>query len=178
MNKIICFVLLLLPFLSKAQEDSVAYREHVDSLIDRFFNAQPEPLYRFVKDISYSKEKRQANWFYNVYLTGDGDSLVCFGLQFPAANAVLLDEQYILLNGSLVYAGSNRRIHRNSQTGVKEEEHLGGIEYYFRNEVIIGLRAQPYGHPPAGWDTPAYALSQFRERKKLLQSWLEAHPRK
>lgn len=178
MNKIICFVLLLLPFLSKAQEDSVAYREHVDSLIDRLFNAQPEPLYRFVKDIPYLKEKRQANWFYNIYQTNDGDSLICFGLQFPAAKAELHDEQYILLNGSLVYAGGNRRIHQGSRNGMKEEKHLGGIEYYFRKNETIGLRTQPYGHPPTGWAKPAYALSQFKARYRLLQSWLAAHPRK
>ncbi len=57
---------------------------------------------------------------------------------------------------------------KNSQTGVKEEEHLGGIEYYLRKDAFSSLRTQPFmGIPPAGWDTPAYALSQFRERKKV-----------
>ncbi len=56
MNKIICFVLLLLPFLSKAQQDSVVYREHIDSLIDKLFTTHPEPLYRFVKDVPYLKK--------------------------------------------------------------------------------------------------------------------------
>ncbi len=90
--------------------------------------------------------------------------------------AELHDEQYILLNGSLVYAGSNRRIHSESHNGIKEEKHLGGIEFYFRKSETISQRTQPYGHPPAGWDKPAYALTQFKERYRLLQSWLAAHP--
>ncbi len=57
MNKIICFVLLVIAFFIESAGRQVVYREHVDSLIDRFFNAQPELLYRFVKDISYSEGK-------------------------------------------------------------------------------------------------------------------------
>ena len=178
MKRIYCFVLFLLPFLSKAQDDSLVYRQDIDSLINRFFTSEPEPLYRFVNDVPHWKHHtRQANWFYNRYVTANGDTMVCFGLKYLAANFIDFDEQYILLNNGLVYAGSNRRTEVNTYTGVKleQEQHLGGIEYYFRKDLLVSTRTQPYGFPPEGWTKPEYALQKFRERYEILQSWLKAH---
>lgn len=178
MKRIVCFVLLLLPFFAKAQQDSLVYREHIDSLIDKLFRENPEPLYRFIHEVSYEKtEKRQASWMYYAYITSNGDSLVCFTMQYLAANFAKGDEQYITLNGNLVYAGSNRRIDVDPYTGIKKEEkHLGGIEYYFRNAEMISSRTPPYGYLPRGWDKPAYALEQYKDRQARLQVWLKAHP--